>query len=711
VHLTPKGHADLPHRLNNLGNSFLSRFERTGDLSDLVKAISAQQSAVHLTPKGHPALLSQLSSLGNSFQHRFEHTGDVSDLVEAVLVQQKAVDLMPEGHAGLPAVLNNLGNSFQICFEHTGDLSDLAKAVSVLQKAVHLSPEGHATLPGYLNNLGNSFQRRFERTGDLSDLSEAISVRQRAVHLAPDGHAHLPAFLNNLGVSFQSSFEHTGNLCNLAEAVSAKQRAVCLTPAGHLSLPGRLNNLGNSLRCRFKHTGDPSDLVEAISVTQRAVELTPQGNPNLPTFLDNLGVLFQRRFDRTGDQLDLAEAVSAMQRAVALTPEGHPNLPGHLYNLGQSQHTLFQSKGRHEDLNDAISTFKLSATRTSGPPRVKFEAARKWARLLNLHHPDHPSEILLAFDTALRQVTLIAGLEQTIQGRHSQIDNVSNIALEAASSACSLGRPDKALEWLEQGRCLVWNQLNHLRTPLDDLGIHHAELAARVRDVAKQLEIAGSSRRLSDATMHMTEKMSLEAEAAAHLRLAREWDELLQQVRAIPDFDSFLQPSPCSALLQHLPSSGAIVVINIDDKRCDAIALIAGRNEPLHIPLSRFSQGKAQGYRRALAEQLKPGFSRVREEDEGLDRTLRQVVRPRKDVRDILQALWICVVKPILDALAYSVSALSCNHFRFLTRCNRKSKAILYREGPGYGGVQRVPYHSSPSTRRANTKVLIPRVS
>jgi len=85
----------MPMRLNNLGMSFQSRFEHTGDVSDLTEAISTKQRAVQLTPGGHPNMPICLSNLGIWFQSRFECTGDVSDLVEAVSMLHQAVQLTP----------------------------------------------------------------------------------------------------------------------------------------------------------------------------------------------------------------------------------------------------------------------------------------------------------------------------------------------------------------------------------------------------------------------------------------------------------------------------------------------------------------------------------------------------------------------------------------------------------------------------------------
>ena len=97
VHLAPEGHAYLPSWLNNLGNSLQSCFEHTGNLADISdaithqqravhltladisNAISCQQKAVHLTPEGHADMPIWLNNLGESFQSCFNCTGDLAD--------------------------------------------------------------------------------------------------------------------------------------------------------------------------------------------------------------------------------------------------------------------------------------------------------------------------------------------------------------------------------------------------------------------------------------------------------------------------------------------------------------------------------------------------------------------------------------------------------------------------------------------------------
>ncbi|KAH6904727.1 CHAT domain-containing protein [Coprinopsis sp. MPI-PUGE-AT-0042] len=684
VQLTPEGHADLPACLSNLGTSFMRRFERTGDLSDINEALSAQHRAVQLTPKGHPNLPASLSNLGISFMCRFERTGDLSDMAEAISAQHRAVKLTHEGHANLPAWLNNLGNSFMCRFERTGELSDIAEALSAQHRAVQLTPEGHANMPGCLSNLGASLMCRFERTGDLSDMASAMSAHSRAVQLTPEGHADLPARLRSLGNSFMCCFERTGDLSDIIEAISAQCRAVQLTPEGHAKLPACLSSLGNLFMCHFErtgdlsdiakalsaqhravqltpeghanlpHTGDLSDIAEAISAQHRAVQLTPEGHASLPGRLTSIGNSFICRFECTGDLSDIAEAISAQQRAVQLTPEGHANLPAWLNNLGTSFMRRFERSGNLPDVIEAISAQHRSVQLTPEghahmPVCLSSLGNSFRCRFERTGDPSESSQNL-----ALRLIALIAGLEETVQGRYSRLHDICGIALEAASAACSLGRVNKALKWLEQGRCIVWSQLSNLRTPINDLRLHNWELAQSVADVSKKLETAGASRGQSHIGLSISEKISLEDEARAHLNLARRWDDLLKTVRSIPGFESFLQPLPCSSLLQHLPVSGPVVVINVDKRRCDAIALFAGRAKPLHIPLPNFSLEKANKYRDDLKANLEKHQLRMREvSGRGAKPSKQNQMQNQVVVRQVLRDLWNEVAGPILNALGF----------------------------------------------------------
>ena len=249
-------------------------------------------------------------------------------------------------------------------------------------------------------------------------------------------------------------------------------------------------------------------------------------------------------------------------------------------------------------------------------------------------------------------------MDRTIEQRHTHLTELSNLTTSAASAAFAQGDIEKALEWLEQGRCLVWSQLNQLRTPVDNLHEHDKHLAQRFMEISSSLESLGSRRGLGnvDIDAPLSQKMSLQDEAHSHVKFAGEWNQLLDEIRCIPRFHNFLQPFQTSGLLKDLPVDGPVIVINVHETRCDALALISGSNAPIHIPLDNITHKLASELRDLLRKFLSSRGVRLRDEDRGTRPVLDDDVETHSEIHFILEELWRRVVKPILDGLEYSVS-------------------------------------------------------
>jgi len=84
-----------------------------------------------------------------------------------------------------------------------------------------------------------------------------------------------------------------------------------------------------------------------------------------------------------------------------------------------------------------------------------------------------------------------------------------------------------------------------------------------------------------------------------------------------------LRPPTASSLLSGLPPDGPVVIFNVHEVRCSALALISGANEPLHIPLPTFSYKRAVELRDKLHGYLKNQDVRVREAERA-DRRFKQ---------------------------------------------------------------------------------------
>ncbi|KAF8125433.1 TPR-like protein [Boletus edulis] len=697
IGLTPHGHPHKPSCLNNLGLSFITRFERLGELSDLEDAISTLREAVDLTPHGHPDRLSCLNNLGISFITRLQRLGELRDVEDAILILREAIDLTPQGHPDNPSRLNNLGNSFRVRFERLGELSDIEHAISTLREAVDLTPHGHPDKPTHLNNLGNIFKARFERLGELSDLEDAISTLREAVDLTPDGHPdnpsrlhglglsfitrfkrlgelsdledaistlrhandltphghpNKPSRLNSLGLSFITHFQRLGELSDLEHAISAHKEAVDFIPHGHPHKPGHLNSLGNSFMTRFERLGELSDLEHAISTLREAVELTPDGHPDKPTRLNNLGLSFTARFKRLGELSDLEDTISTLREAVDLTPHGHPDKPTMLNNLGNSFITRFDRLRELSDLEDAISLYSHSASVPIGPISVRFGASRNWIFYARrIHHPS----LLRAYSIAINLFPQLAWIGLSLTHRYAELKRGADVVREAAAAALDEGLPELAVEWLEQGRSIVWGELLQLRGSYEQLSSAHPDHARRLQELSAALDDASATREKSLSTfLESTDDpmqratQTLQQEANRHRTFAIERDKLLQEIRRLPGFERLLLPKDFPQL-RASAHSGPVVIINAAETRCDALILLADVDHVIHVPLPGFDFQWAARLQNTLRALL--GHARITRFD---DRKGKLATGGGGSWESLLSTLWNGIVKPVLDALAFS---------------------------------------------------------
>ncbi|KAJ7475001.1 CHAT domain-containing protein [Mycena latifolia] len=642
VSLTSEGHPDMPSCLNSLGNSLLSRFKRLGDLTNLNESMSTFKAAVSLTSEGHPAKALQLKNLGNSLLTCFEQHGDLTDLNESVSMQKAAVSLTPEGHPAKPSRLNNLGHSLLTRFEQCGDLTDLNESVSTFKAAVSLTPEGHPNMPSWLNNLGDSLLSRFKRLGDPTDLNESVSTLKAAVSLTPEGHQDMPSCLNNLGNSLLTRFEQLGGLIDLNESVSTFKAAVNFTVEGHSDMPSRLNNLGNSLSRRFEQLGDLTDLNDSVSRHEAAVSLTPEGHPAKPSRLNNLGDSLLSRFKRFGDLTDLNESVSKRKAAVSLTPEGHPDKPSFLHNLGNCLHHRFTRLNDPRDCEEMLLQYSRAASSRTGSAHVRFQASAMWAHYAQIHQT---SSVLHAYSTAIDLVPQVAWLGLSISDRHHQLLKTGPIVRAAASAAIEAHEYCKAVEWLEQGRSVIWGQFRTLRAPLDDLHVVHPKLAAELVSISNLLEMSGTWSGIEAASFRPSQ--SLQATAHQYHDHAVRRDKLLEQIRGLAGFERFLLPKPISEL-SAAAKIGPVVLLNTSSYRSDALILIPGVGEEvIHVPLPDFTLDQAEHLTEALGSLVR-GAAR----SDRLDACREGELPPDEEFSRILSALWIKIVKPVLDGLA-----------------------------------------------------------
>ncbi|KAG9088253.1 hypothetical protein FRC06_002151, partial [Ceratobasidium sp. 370] len=545
VSLAPQNDPNRLVYLNNLSMSYLAQFECLGNVSDLEQAITCLNQVVTFTPDDDPDKARWLSNLGISHWHLFKQTGELAGLEKAIESGKRAMELAAEGHPDAWMWLNNLGTSYLSRFERLGQLADLDEAISCSSQAILLSSDDHPERPKWLGNLGMSYQTRFERLGEIADLDMAVEYLGQAESLFLKENPAKPGSLSNLGSAYQSRYKRLGNLADLNLAIDCLNQAMLLTPELHLDRTVRLHNLGISYLCRFDSLKGIPDLEAAINCFSEAFEISPEEYPNKPAILTGLGMSYQRRFDDLGELEDLNLAIEHKEQGLSLTPEDDPNKATLLSSLGVSYESRFDRSGDREILLRSVTCAKQAAQLSTGRPLTKLNAALAWARISVLHQVSRPLE---AYQHLTGLIPEVVWLGSSAALRYELVARISDLATSAANIAITHQKFDLALEWLEEGRSVVWNQLLQLRSPLDELSEVDPALAETLKQVAQELEAAHPP---STLPLRLSvDQTTVEQAAQSRHRLAEQREALVKQARLLPGMPDFLRAKRASSLLE-----------------------------------------------------------------------------------------------------------------------------------------------------------------
>ncbi|KAG8735673.1 hypothetical protein FRC10_010282, partial [Ceratobasidium sp. 414] len=669
VSLTHDGDSDRPLQLANLGGSLATRFTRLGGISHINNAIDHLGKALSLTPDLHDGKSLIHFNLGNSFHIRFEHLGNFSDVQNAIKHLTQAVSLTADDHVEKPMRLAGLGNSYEHRFAQSGEITDIDKSVENLSRAVSLGSEEHPSMPRWLYNLGSSYHTRFGRLGDFSDIEKAIPHLKQAIALAPSQLPVRRRALALLSYCYRDRYDRLGGLVDLSCAIDFGSQAVHLLPSGYTSDISIRDSLGNAYRARFEHTGDLSDIRKAIDYQSEGLSVVPVDHTARPALLNNLANSYESRFKVLVAVDDIDKAILHRREAVRLIQQ-QENLPTFLLNLGVSYELRFSYRSELTGVEEAIRCFQQAAKSLNGHPYIRLRSARKWGRLAFDHQT---SSLLEAYQHVMTFIPQVVWLGSSVNVRYDWINLIEGVVVEAAMVAIVLREFDTALEWLEGGRSIVWNQMLQLRTPLDRLHAVDATLARELERVSKDLNTAHEA--ISEEAGPILDAPTSEQSGRQQRSLAAEWGELVGRARQIAGFQDFLEPKKISELTQ-AADSGTVVMINVHKHRCDALALLPRSGSVIHIPLPSLSLGACVKMKEKRLGLLRgPNLL-----TDILERTARTPIfypdhAPQDELQALLEDLWTDVVEPVLNALGYSPNRT--DELPHLTWCTTGPPAFL----------------------------------
>ncbi|KAJ7100413.1 CHAT domain-containing protein [Mycena epipterygia] len=667
VDLRPAPHPDRCGSLNDLGTVLHERFEARGDAADLNSAMELHQEALTLCPANHPKRASFFNNLANVLHEQFKQGGDAEDLDNAIVLLDEALNMRPPGHPGRGNSLNSLAAVLHARFKARGTEGDLDSAIRLHREAFDLFP-GPEIRAHSLNNLAYILHERFQTRGDAGDLDNAIELHRKALDLRPAPHPNHGSSLNNLAYALHERFQARGEVADLDNAIVLLRDALDLRPPGHPYRANSLNNLAGLLYDRLQTNHDEGDLDSVIKLFREALDLHQAPHPDRGSSLSHLATVLLQRFKTRGHLQDLETAIRLAQEAVTIYQPPHPRRGSALEAHARALLDKYDNSQDFNALEGAMMALRESSAYILTPVSQRFRVTTIWAWCAELK--SH-SSALEAYEAAIELLPQQAMLGLDIHSRQEalKIASVHSIVLDAA--ACATRRNDlvKAVQFLEAGRSVFWSQALKLHTSLDDLQAVHSELAARIKNIAKKLEV-GSYRDVASIRMlpalHKSHTM-LDEDNAYYRKLNAEWLQTLDEVRQLQGFQRFLRPK----LMTELGAAamfGPVIILKASKSACTAfIVTLSGEVQAIH--LTSMTWDKAQ----LLVELLHALLSRSRVQiiqtltkipsreastespplQERLDGSVENSadLDPNKVFGWLLGEIWTLIVQPVFHAL------------------------------------------------------------
>ncbi|MEU3918968.1 CHAT domain-containing protein [Streptomyces sp. NPDC029004] len=581
------------YELSRRATAYESRYAAEGSIDDLWCAIAALRPCARRTP--------ETTRLADLLAKRYPTTGLVSDLDETIELIGGLLHGTP-GQAERRRLLNNLSGAHWHRFEHAGLAADLDASVESMRTVLDITPEESDSRALYLNNLAGKLDARFVALGSRRDLDEVIMLCTEAGRLAGTEDPEVRyAALNGLGGAYRRRYQLDRNADDMTLAVDTLSSALAGLDADDPARPRALTNLAACTLVGRREPDVRADLDEVVNMLRAATDATDALDPVRTGRLFMLAQALLIRTGETGRTDDREEARAILRGLVPDNRIAHPNQIEPAEALAVDLHSEDPQTARVLSSEISRAIFARAPTRIS--------AARRWAALSAADGDEE--DALTAWETVLDLFAVAAWRGKPRHDQEESLAEHQGVASSAAAYAISVGRPARAVELLERGRSVLWNQVLERRAGVS------GSLNEHLHTIAEGLQHGGSVDEL--------------------VRLGREWDRLKAEAAA-----EYGEWNPFAAPTYEALRAGAgegTVVINVAPLRCDALVMADGAPRVIELPGLDFAE---------TARQASAFLQAVHAPGAGVG----GYIAAQQTARGVLDWLWRAVAAPVLDALS-----------------------------------------------------------
>ncbi|KAA1470045.1 hypothetical protein DENSPDRAFT_668827 [Dentipellis sp. KUC8613] len=627
--------------LSAFGHALYLRYTHFGALEDLDQAVNAQKICV--AGVLGPQRFAMYNSLSMALVARYRRLGEITDILLAMELSRQ---LLVESGIKEPSIVLiaswGYGRALVAFFEANGGSDVLDQAAGVVRSAVRACGLDHPLLAVTLALQGTILRYRFILHGNEEDLRAGWTLAGAAVATHESTGIEDQNLMDSVaakGWFALVKWEDGGNVEDLNEAIDLFRRVAEDRDPRHPDRAEALFRLGDSLRKRSQLQANPNDLVEAVCLCRDALEVQPDTrHPRYPFWAAALASCLMLMARTEGSANSLEEAVVWAELALSLTPETHPALGEVVACFGDVLYARYEAREDANDLNECLRMYAQAATSTTSPSRYCLRYTKTWETIATKH--GRASSIAAVYDVRLQQQLRSVNIGQTIQARHSTLTKSPIESSRAAAYAIAEGKLERAVELLEHGRSILWQQTLRLRPSMDRLREVSPDLANRLSKTIHELEGVMHTQSVTYAHATVESIRDPDRTGRRHRDLAETYERLLAQVRKLDGFGDFMHLTTF-ADLDGIASEGPIIIVNLCEDRCDALILTATHGIR-HVRLLEASFTQFETVQAGLAEaaealECDPTMEAMEEMDAKLLSTLR--------------LLWQTIVSPVMREL------------------------------------------------------------
>ena len=330
---------------------------------------------------------------------------------------------------------------------------------------------------------------------------------------------------------------------------------------------------------------------------------------------------------------------------------------------------------------------------------TRFKSARNWAKVetkkatIAKLKASESSMVLKAYECCIVLLAQIAGEEIPLYEQYRRLEKIQKIVYQATAAAIDCAKLDKAVEFFEEGRSVIWKHYFKHDVIMQALENENPKLAKEWSNYRAQLRAKGTDE--ADSNLKMKEiilgKESPQSSTFGFITKALE--RVGSAIKQIAEFTSFGLYQNLS-LLDKATEHGSIILINLYNEKCDA--LILQKKKPVtHVRLPKMSSVVAtrlqKNLKAAIGGRAGRGF-------------VNATVGPGKGgMGAILKTLWETVAEPIVESLEVSLLLFLSNLTFAHAMCDVLSRVPLHATAI-YSGVCQAHFHSCHSMQQ----VIIP---